>query len=701
MSAWLIELIHNLAMLLGLGLLFYLLRQWLPRTRRLSNALFGVLCGGVGIFCMVTAFVYQPGVAFDGRTIVMTLAGLFGGGPGGLIAMAMTGSYRWFLAGPGMVAGLATILAAGATGIVARRLIIRANWPPTTWQLWTTGLVAHLLAFLALHLLPAEVRSVTLGIMSVLFLGVYPLVVIIFGTLMSREESRSSSLARLRHAEWLFREAQTLTRFGSWEYRLDNDQLTATPYFQALLGLPENSAPLSLQDFFGRLHREDWDTVRLAFDAAIGGKSEIDVQGRLLADDGRELWVRVVGKPIVIKEKTTQLVGNLIDITRRKTSELELRASEERLQAILDHARALICICDLQGKILLANRQFKVFGEAGGDAVGRPLYELLPRAGALEQWVDDMVALQGGEHVEFEEMLWHADDTVHTYLVSKFLLADSSQRPASICYIATDISELHRAFAERQQLTEELTAKNDELERFTYSVSHDLKAPLLTIGSYSELLCEDLAADNRTQIAEDLGYIRDAVDKMRELIDDLLELSRIGQAHDEMAPVDLNRVLAEVQALLAGDIRRAGARIVTAPDLPTVRGDALRLRQAMQNLVQNALKFGAPGRPLLVDINWKSAPDGGILVTVGDNGRGIAAEALPRIFDLFAHGTGMGTGSGIGLALVRRIMEIHGGEVRAESAGLDTGSTFILRFPALPIPGKVPADGVERLDHAS
>ena len=293
-----------------------------------------------------------------------------------------------------------------------------------------------------------------------------------------------------------------------------------------------------------------------------------------------------------------------------------------------------------------------------------------------------MVALQAGEHIEFEEVLWHADDTVHTYLISKFLLADSSHRPASLCYIATDISELRRSLAERQQLTEELTAKNDELERFTYSVSHDLKAPLLTIGSYSELLREDLAAGDPDRVAEDLGHIREAVDKMRELIDDLLELSRIGQAHDEMVPVDLNQVSAEVQSLLAGDIRRAGARIVTAADLPTVRGDALRLRQAMQNLVQNALKFGVQSRPLLIDVNWQIDPAGGILVTVGDNGRGIAAEALPRIFDLFAHGTGGGAGSGIGLALVRRIMEIHGGEVRAESAGLDTGSTFILRFPA-------------------
>ncbi|MCM2264947.1 MAG: ATP-binding protein [Desulfuromonadales bacterium] len=568
MYAWLIEIIHNLAMLLSLVLLYSLLRQWLPRTMRQGNVLFGVLCGGVGILCMATAFVYQPGVVLDSRTVVMAISGLFGGGTGGLIAMAIAGGYRWVVAGPGLWVGLATILAAGTIGILGRRLISRANWPPTPWQLWATGLIAHLLAFICLGFLPEPMHMQVLGNMAVPFLGIYPLVVVVFGTIMGKGEVWAFSLSRLTHAEWLFNEAQKLTRFGSWEYRLNSDRLTATPYLHELLSLPADTSPLSLQDFFNRLHQGDWDAVRLAFDAAIDGKSEIDVQGRLVKDDGRLLWVRVVGKPIVEKGKVTQLVGNLIDITRRKTSELELRANEEQLQT----------------------------------------------------------------------------------------------------------------------LTEELTAKNDELERFTYSVSHDLKAPLLTIGSYSELLHEDFAANDQGLVAEDLGHIRAAVDKMRQLIDDLLDLSKIGQTISESTPVDLNQVVIETQLLLAGDLRRSGASIVTAPDLPTVWGNALRLRQVMQNLLQNALKFGDPDRLLRIDIGWSLEPGGSLLITVSDNGCGIAPEVLPRIFDLFAHGPGQGAGSGVGLALVRRIMEMHGGEVWAEPAGPNTGSTFFLRFPPGPTP---------------
>lgn len=681
MSEFFIEIGHNLALLLSLTLIFHLLRQALPKARRLSNVLLGAIFGVVAVYCMLTAYVYEAGVIFDGRSIIVALAALFGGGTAAGVAVAIAGTYRVLVGGIGVWAGLATLLAAAAGGLAARALIRRGNWPPTPLQLWGTGLGVHLLVLGCMFLLPAPLRLEIAEKLALPFLLIYPPVLVLLGLVMAREEDWASSLTRLQHAEWLFNEAQKVTRFGSWEYHLAVDRLAVTEPFRALLGLPADMADLSLQDLFGRLHRDDWDAVRLAFDAAIAGRSEIDVQARLTTDDGRNLWIRLVGKSVAVKGKTAQLVGNLIDITRRKQVEMELRGSEARLQAILDHAPALICICDLEGRVILANRLFGALGEPAAGMVGRPLYELLPRGGALEQWLDDLLTLQAGGRVEFEEVLWHADGSVHTYLTSKFLLAAEEGRGASLCYIATDISDLRRTIAERQKLTEELTAKNTELERFTYSVSHDLKAPLLTMGSYSELLAEDLAAGNAAQVAEDLEHIGRAVRTMRQLIDDLLELSRIGRTVGTLVPVDLNEVTADALLLLDGELRDSGARIVTAPDLPTVSGDAARLRQVMQNLLQNALKFRQPGRPQRIDIGWQPASADALLVTVSDTGCGIAAADLERVFDLFAHGGGSGAGTGVGLALVRRIMEQHHGRVWAESAGPGAGATFFLRFP--------------------
>lgn len=681
MLALLIEIVYNLSLLLSLIVALYLLRQILPPARRLGRVMFGGVFGGAAIFSMLTSVQFSPGIFFDGRSVALVLAGLFGGGTAGLVATVIAAMFRGLAGGPGVWAGLAVILVSGGCGILAGRAIRESNWPPTIWQLWWVGVFTHLLVLFALFLLPPHLRSTALASLTIPHLTIYPLALLLVGSIMASQEKWFSSLSQFKHADWLFSEAQKLTRFGSWEYRLDTDQLTATAYFHELLGLSETAAPLSLQDFFGRLHPSDWDTVRLAFDAALREQSEIDVQGRLLSDDGRELWVRVVGKPVLKAGRVTQLVGNLVDITRRKASELELRASEERLQRIIDHAQALICICTLEGRITLANNRFVVFGTPATTVIGRPIYELLPRSGALEQWIDDMVALQAGEHVEFEEVLRHSDGTVHTYLTSKFLLGSPGEQPNAICCIAADISDLRHALTSLQQLTTELTAKNDELERFGYSVAHDLKAPLVTIGSYTALLREDVAEGCMDRVTEDLGHIHDAVGRMHQLIDDLLELSRSGRTVGESSAVDLNKVVADTLILLDGDIRQTGAEIVTSGDLPVINGDAARLQQVLQNLLQNAIKYREPGHPPRIEISWVMQTDGVVQVAIRDNGRGIAPVDQTRIFDLFERAGSDVEGVGAGLTLARRIMNKHGGDILIESAGPGNGSTFALQFP--------------------
>lgn len=693
MTEFLIEIGHNLALLLSMALFFLLLRQVLPEARRVGYMLRGVMFGVTAICSMLTSFNYQAGLIFDSRSIILSLAGLFSGSWGGVIAMAIAGTYRAWLGGPGALAGLAVIVVASTGGIAARQIIRRRSWPPTALQLWLVGLSVHLLTMACMLLLPLEIFKEIFTKLAIPFLGIFPLGTVVLGIIMASGERLSTNLDRLQHAEWLFSQAQQVTRFGSWEYHLPTDRLTATPNFHALLGIAGQTQKLSLQDLFGRLHKEDWESFLRAFDTAIAAREDLDIQGRLVREDGEMIWVRLVGKPLQSKGTVTHIVGNLIDISRRKIIELELRSSEERLQAILDYAPALICICNLEGTVILHNRHFKVFGERA-TGVGKPLYELLPRGGALEQWVDDLMALQAGQYVEFEEVLRHADGTVHTYLTSKFLLAASPHHAASICYIATDITELRRTIAERQQLTEELTAKNEELEHFTYTVSHDLKAPLLTIGSYSGLLREDVAAGRDDRIDEDLEFIGAAVVKMRQMIDALLELSRIGRTAGELSAVELSPVVNEILLMVAGEVQESGASIVTAPDLPTVCGNPLRLQQVMQNLVQNALKFRDPDRPLRVEIDGRSNPDGSVVVTVSDNGIGLPVHRLESVFEMFVHGQGAGAGTGIGLAMVRRIMKAFGGSVWAESAGEGAGSTFFLRFPAPPA-GDVPCPGGE------
>ncbi|HEX9735466.1 MAG TPA: ATP-binding protein [Thermoanaerobaculia bacterium] len=235
--------------------------------------------------------------------------------------------------------------------------------------------------------------------------------------------------------------------------------------------------------------------------------------------------------------------------------------------------------------------------------------------------------------------------------------------------------ELRQAQSDLADKNRELGDKNAELERFVYTVSHDLKSPLITIRGFLGLMKQDLAAGNGERVGRDLGQIDAAAATMARLLDDLLELSRIGRMAQTPQQVDLAAVAREAVAQVAGRIRERGVDVETAPEMPVVTGDPPRLLQVFQNLVDNAVKFmGDQPRPR-VTIGCERQGEKPV-VFVRDNGVGIDARYHEKIFGLFNRLDATGEGTGIGLALVKRIVEEHGGRIWVESAGAGLGSTF-------------------------
>ena len=242
------------------------------------------------------------------------------------------------------------------------------------------------------------------------------------------------------------------------------------------------------------------------------------------------------------------------------------------------------------------------------------------------------------------------------------------------------IAERKRTEAEREQFVEELEAKNAELERFTYTVSHDLKSPIVTIKGFLGLLENDLAQNDLDRARQDLAQIHTATDKMHRLLGELLELSRIGRQINPTETISLTELAREAAAMVAGRIVARGVEVDIAPEMPTVLGDRVRLLEVYQNLVENAVKFmGDQAAPRIEIGGWRDKDE--VICYVRDNGIGIAPEYQEQIFGLFERLTTSGEGTGVGLALVRRIVEVHGGRIWVESEGEGHGATFWFVLP--------------------
>jgi signal transduction histidine kinase len=246
-----------------------------------------------------------------------------------------------------------------------------------------------------------------------------------------------------------------------------------------------------------------------------------------------------------------------------------------------------------------------------------------------------------------------------------------------------DMQKKLRQQAEQERLyLKELEDKNAELERFTYTVSHDLRSPLITIQGFSGALRQSVAQGNSERMEKDIQRIHAAADKMQLLLDDLLELSRIGRLANPPEKISLEDITREATELVEGTLMARGVQVRIGSDLPILFGDRKRLVEVMQNLIENAAKFMGDQKEPFIEIGALKKR-GETLCYVRDNGIGIHPRYHEKIFDLFDKLDQNMPGTGIGLAIVKRIIEIHKGRIWVESEGRSQGSTFYFSIPGV------------------
>lgn len=421
------------------------------------------------------------------------------------------------------------------------------------------------------------------------------------------------------------------------------------------------------------------------------------------AKDGRLVDVSVTVSPI--KDSTGKVVGAskiARDITERKLTERALRQSEARYQTIVENLTEGLAVSDLNGQLLHFNRAaLDMHGFATLEETRRHLtefadiFELSGMDGnvwPVDQWPLARI-LRGETLRNLEARIRRIQtDWLRVFSYGGTLVHDAGGQPIMAVVTISDITKREQAAEEIRQLnveleqrvverTAQLQVANKELEAFSYSVSHDLRAPLRHVAGFVELLKGDAGPVLSERSHKYLQTISTSAKRMGDLIDDLLAFSRVGRVEMQKSVVNLNDLVKETLPDLQGETR--GRNIVwRIGPLPEVQADRPTLRQVLVNLLANAVKFTRTRDPATIEVGSAPAENNEVIIFVRDNGAGFDPKYTAKLFGVFQrlHASNEFEGTGIGLANVQRIILRHGGRVWAEGA-VGQGATFYFSIP--------------------
>ena len=386
-----------------------------------------------------------------------------------------------------------------------------------------------------------------------------------------------------------------------------------------------------------------------------------------------------------------------LQLRHRRAAEQSANRASLRAQAVLQTVREPVLVLDRELRVVMHNPAFaEVFGVDVG-ALGKPLDSVGPDSGSwanqeLRQRLVDVLA-RDRELWDHEVSYRDPDGRERVLLVNarRMSLPGSDDQVALLT--ANDVTAQKAAERQVVELNRQLLGKvdqvtevNRELEAFSYSVSHDLRAPLRHIGGFADKLRRHLGDRNDEKTEHYLGIIASSATRMSRLIDDLLVYSRLGRSAMRLQPVDLQSLVEDIRAMLDANnatdnpSHRIDWRI---QPLPILVGDENMLRQLWLNLLSNAVKYSAGSEPAVIEVTHARGVDGGYAFTVSDNGVGFDMAYAGKLFGVFQrlHSVKEFEGTGIGLASARRVLARHGGEIRAD-ASPGQGARFTFTLPA-------------------
>jgi two-component system sensor kinase FixL len=531
---------------------------------------------------------------------------------------------------------------------------------------------------------------------------------------------RKRAQEELKRLSTLLDQTQSLARVGGWALDVQHNALYWTSETYNLFEVsPESFTPTlnNALDFYPSASRVP---LVAALERVSAEGSGFTIEAEIVTATGRRRLVRITCKTVGEGGMTTRIIGAVQDITESIEAEKALRDSEERFRAVFESAYDAILL--IEGDVLIDGnpRAVQMYGcENKADLVGRTPIEFSPpiqpdRRPSAQAARAHLNAALNGMPQRFFWQHKRKDGTLFSAEVSLSRLALAGK--AYVQAIVRDVTErkmaeeaLRQAHAELearvQQRTAELSRSNAELQQFAYVASHDLQEPLRKIMAFGDRLQIGAGPLLDERSRDYLDRMLNAAQRMSGLINDLLAYSRITTKAQPFSPVDLEQVVREVLADLEVAIEEAGAEVEVG-ELPTIDADPSQMRQLLQNLIGNALKFRREGVPLVVRVESQMLqgvpyPGAGVRnmmqLRVIDNGIGFEQRFAERIFEVFErlHSREEYPGSGMGLAICRKIVERHHGTITASSKPGE-GSVFTVIMPLeQPRENTAPDDGTQ------
>ncbi len=404
----------------------------------------------------------------------------------------------------------------------------------------------------------------------------------------------------------------------------------------------------------------------LPYEAVVINKNAdripVEIQGKMFTYLGRQVRV-----------------SSIRDLSERYRNQEEISRQNTTLQALFYNTPDAVVLCENNtNRVLDVNPRFvSIFGYSVDECRGRVLSDLVVPEELLADYENNIQTLLFGRVASMETR--RRDKTGHIMEVALNAIPISNY---GYYVIYEDISERKQAEKLIQEQMRELEAKNAEMERFTYTVSHDLRSPLITIKGFSGMLLSDINNGKMDRLEKDIQRIINAANKMEGLLEDLLALSRVGRMLNPFSVFSMSKVSLDVAELLNGVLQEHGVHLTIDENMPEIKADEVRIREVLQNLVENAIKFMGDQSEPKISIGYYSSDNENVFF-VKDNGLGIESRYYEKIFGLFDKLETGTEGTGIGLALVKRIIEFHHGQVWVQSDGIGCGSTFYFSLPAL------------------